>query len=106
MDMRSGLLGVGALAAAASNAFAVASVTSSEQSAEAVVNGNSQKFEAVAPGPFSAFPFQSVAGTLVTEAVRGEGGRLVNADGHRYMVDYDAERMELSTRDRVAPPAW
>ena len=42
------------------------------------------------------------AGMLVTEAVRGEGGVLRNADGRRYMEDYDPERMELSTRDRVA----
>lgn len=43
-----------------------------------------------------------MAGTLVTEAVRGEGGRLFNVLGERYMERYDPERLELSTRDRVA----
>jgi succinate dehydrogenase / fumarate reductase flavoprotein subunit len=43
-----------------------------------------------------------VAGLLVTEAVRGEGGILRNADGDRFMERYDPTRMELSTRDVVA----
>ncbi|MGB3754712.1 MAG: L-aspartate oxidase [Parerythrobacter sp.] len=40
---------------------------------------------------------------LVTEAVRGEGGHLLHPDtGHRFMADYDPERMELAPRDVVA----
>ena len=45
---------------------------------------------------------EAIAGTLVTEAVRGEGGRLINGNGERFMKNYDPERLELSTRDRVA----
>lgn len=40
---------------------------------------------------------------LITEAVRGEGGRLINpATGKRFMSYYDAKRMELAPRDVVA----
>jgi len=45
---------------------------------------------------------EEIAGTLVTEAVRGEGGRLYNRDHERFMQRYDPQRMELSARDRVA----
>ena len=41
-------------------------------------------------------------GILVTEAVRGEGGLLFNAEGSRFMLDYDPVKKELSSRDVVA----
>jgi L-aspartate oxidase len=40
---------------------------------------------------------------LITEAVRGEGGRLINpVTGKRFMVEYDPVRLELAPRDVVA----
>lgn len=40
---------------------------------------------------------------LITEAVRGEGGRLINPrSGKRFMEFYDPERLELAPRDIVA----
>jgi L-aspartate oxidase len=40
---------------------------------------------------------------LITEAVRGEGGRLINPrTGKRFMTYYDPERLELAPRDIVA----
>jgi fumarate reductase (CoM/CoB) subunit A len=44
---------------------------------------------------------ESRRGVLVTEAVRGEGGKLFNVNMERFMERYD-ERGELATRDVVA----
>lgn len=40
---------------------------------------------------------------LITEAVRGEGGRLLHPEtGRRFMADYDPQQLELAPRDVVA----
>ena len=44
---------------------------------------------------------KSRKGILVTEAVRGEGGVLLNKNKERFMSNYD-DRMELATRDVVS----
>jgi succinate dehydrogenase / fumarate reductase flavoprotein subunit len=44
---------------------------------------------------------ENAAGTLVSEAARGQGGILRNGLGERFMQRDDPARLELSTRDRV-----
>jgi succinate dehydrogenase / fumarate reductase, flavoprotein subunit len=45
---------------------------------------------------------EKAVGTLATEAIRGEGGILLNSKGDRFMKNHDPERMELAPRDVVA----
>jgi succinate dehydrogenase / fumarate reductase, flavoprotein subunit len=45
---------------------------------------------------------EKAVGTLATEAIRGEGGILLNSKGERFMKNYEPERMELGPRDVVA----
>ncbi|MFO1407960.1 MAG: fumarate reductase flavoprotein subunit [Steroidobacteraceae bacterium] len=54
--------------------------------------------EAVQFHPTGIFP----AGILVTEGCRGDGGLLRDADGHRFMPDYEPEKKELASRDVVS----
>jgi fumarate reductase flavoprotein subunit len=54
--------------------------------------------EAVQFHPTGIFP----AGILVTEGCRGDGGLLKDADGHRFMPDYEPEKKELASRDVVS----
>jgi succinate dehydrogenase / fumarate reductase, flavoprotein subunit len=45
---------------------------------------------------------KKAVGTLATEAIRGEGGILLNSKGERFMRNYYPQRMELGPRDVVA----
>src|SRR5215204_2686802 len=45
---------------------------------------------------------EKAVGLLATEAIRGEGGNLLNSKGERFMKNYDPERMELGPRDVMA----
>ena len=54
--------------------------------------------EAIQFHPTGIFP----AGILVTEGCRGDGGLLRDAQGKRFMPDYEPEKKELASRDVVS----
>jgi fumarate reductase flavoprotein subunit len=54
--------------------------------------------EAIQFHPTGIFP----AGILVTEGCRGDGGLLRDAEGKRFMPDYEPEKKELASRDVVS----
>jgi fumarate reductase flavoprotein subunit len=42
------------------------------------------------------------SGILITEGCRGDGGYLLDKDGHRFMVEAEPEKQELASRDVVS----
>jgi len=61
-----------------------------------------QDMEMVQFHPTGMVKPEEKVGSLVTEAVRGEGGKLFNSRGERFMKKYSPKKMELDARDQVA----
>lgn len=61
-----------------------------------------QDMELVQFHPTGMVQPEEFKGTLVTEATRGEGGRLFNSKKERFMEKYSPKHMELDARDVVA----
>lgn len=61
-----------------------------------------QDMEFVQFHPTGMIKPDDMRGRLVSEAVRGEGGHLLNKDKERFMEKYSPDKMELDARDVVA----
>jgi succinate dehydrogenase/fumarate reductase flavoprotein subunit len=90
-----------------SRIYAVSSSRSSENYGEGVVLAYEAGVDLVDMEMVQFHPTGMVwpkkaEGTLATEAIRGEGGILLNSKGERFMKNYYPERMELGPRDVVA----
>ncbi len=61
-----------------------------------------QDMELVQFHPTGMIKPEDMKGRLVSEAVRGEGGHLLNKNKERFMKEYSPDKMELDARDVVA----
>lgn len=66
------------------------------------VGATLQDMEFVQFHPTGMIKPDDMRGRLVSEAVRGEGGHLLNKDKERFMEKYSPDKMELDARDVVA----
>jgi succinate dehydrogenase / fumarate reductase flavoprotein subunit len=90
-----------------SRVYAVSSSRSSENYGEGVALAYESGVELVDMEMVQFHPTGMVwprkaEGTLATEAIRGEGGILLNSKGERFMKKYYPKRLELGPRDVVA----
>jgi succinate dehydrogenase / fumarate reductase flavoprotein subunit len=90
-----------------SNVYAVSSSRISENYGESIylafeVGAELVDMEMIQFHPTGMVWPEKALGILATEAIRGEGGILLNSRGERFMKSYYPKRMELGPRDIVA----
>jgi succinate dehydrogenase / fumarate reductase, flavoprotein subunit len=90
-----------------SNVYAVSSSRISENYGESIylafeVGAELVDMEMIQFHPTGMVWPEKALGILATEAIRGEGGILLNSKGERFMKSYYPKRMELGPRDIVA----
>lgn len=80
-------------------------------STNAVINEGSGMFVALETGSVPLGNMEAVqfhptgivpSWILITEGARGDGGYLLDKDGHRFMPDYEPNKKELASRDVVS----